>query len=842
MRNRIHKMENLKKENLKTGNPEEKNLRTEYLSIGYFRLVAATLVVAIHTSPLTDFSDTADFILTRVLGRVAVPFFFMASAFFLYKKATGGSLPYDRLSRFVRKTALLYGTAILFYLPINFYSGSAAEWSAPSAFVKDLLFDGTFYHLWYLPASILGAFLSWQLLERLKPSQALSVTIFLYVVGLFGDSYYGISEQLPLMDSFYQQLFRIFDYTRNGLFFAPVFFVMGSLLAARPARKGFWPSFSCCMASLMMMLAEALLLHSMELQRHDSMYLMLLPCMYFLFQSLLSLGQNRKSSNPNLPYYLRMISVLLYLIHPAMIVVIRGLAKVIHMEQFLVQSSLVHYLMTALLSFGAAWLISFLLQYKRSRQAGARISDCSADARLAGAIIPGCDTSKRQNGARNPDSSVPYRAWVEITLPNLLHNLEVLQSFLPKDCRIMPVVKADAYGHGAKEVSIFLQRFGIYSFAVATAEEGISLRRAGVKGDILILGFTPAIRAAELCRWQLTQTAVDVSHARELDDAIGSSSRSSLKFYRRFSKRLKIHLKVDTGMHRLGEDYRNTPDIAEAFTLKNLNLSGIYTHLCASDSLSETSAHFTELQMKRFMALSEELKQQGIEIPQTHIFSSYGTINYGGRDSPVTLPSSSFRSSPCRDTLPLADAESSTDGFVAPGDANGCCYARVGIALYGVLSDRKPSAKVVDSIPSVPPKANLNLKPVLELKARVSLVRTVGPEEGIGYGLDYTAHQKMQIAVVSIGYADGYPRSLSGKGFALIHGTRVPVIGRICMDQLMIDVTGIPEVLRGDIVTLIGKDDNEEITSEQIAEAAGTITNELLSRLGSRLEKVYDTN
>lgn len=193
MKKHIHKIESQKKKNLKTVSPGENNprtedLSTEYLSIDSFRVVAAMLVVAIHTSPLTDFSDTADFILTRVLGRVAVPFFFMASAFFLYKKTTDGSLPYDRLLRFIKKTALLYGAAILFYLPLNVYNGSAAEWSAPSAFVKDLLFDGTLYHLWYLPASILGAFLSWQLLERLKPWQAFSVTILLYAVGLFGDS------------------------------------------------------------------------------------------------------------------------------------------------------------------------------------------------------------------------------------------------------------------------------------------------------------------------------------------------------------------------------------------------------------------------------------------------------------------------------------------------------------------------------------------------------------------------------------------------------------------------------------------------------------------------------
>ncbi|QOX62731.1 acyltransferase family protein [Anoxybacterium hadale] len=780
----------------------------EYLSIDYFRVVAAMLVVAIHTSPLTDFSGTADFILTRELGRVAVPFFFMASAFFLYRKATDGSLPYDRISRFVKKTALLYGAAILFYLPLNFYSGSAAEWSSPSAFVKDLLFDGTFYHLWYLPASILGALLCWQLLERLKPWQALSVTMFLYAIGLFGDSYYGITTQLSLIDSFYQQLFRFFDYTRNGFFFAPVFFVMGSILAVKPIKKRFVPVFSCFMVSLALMLAEGLLLHSMNLQRHDSMYLMLIPCMYYLFQSLLSLGSDRKPLNPNLPYYLRTISVILYLIHPAMIVVIRGFVKAIHMEQLLVQNSLVHYFMTALLSFGAAWLISFLLQYKRSRQAGVIITD----------------------------GNEPHRAWIEVTLPNLLHNLEVLQSRLPEGCQAMPVIKANAYGHGSKEVAAFLEKSGINSFAVATAEEGIELRKAGVKGDILILGFTPAARAAELCRWRLIQTAVDASHAKELSDVLNNARSHRWHLFHHLSKRLPIHLKIDTGMHRLGEAYQNRTDIIEVFSLKNLKISGIYTHLCASDSPDASSVYFTQQQIQRFSELSEGLKAQGIPLPSTHVFSSYGAIHYGSG------PNGSLSSIADRLSAP-ADSPSSTslpnvrchhDGLSTTS------YARVGIALYGVLSTPALPTKSKDkNTPAAHRALSLDLKPVLSLKARIALVRTVDPEEGIGYGLDYTAHQETRIAVVSIGYADGYPRSLSGKGLALVHGTPVPIIGRICMDQLMIDVTGLTEAARGDIVTLIGRDGYEEITAEQTADAAGTITNELLSRLGSRLEKVY---
>ena len=807
------------------------NLRkNEYLSIDRFRLVAALLVVAIHTSPLTDVNGTADFILTRVLGRLAVPFFFMTSAFFLYHQTE--AVPFQRLLRFIKKTALLYAGAILFYLPVNLYNGKISQWTSFPELIKDILFDGTIYHLWYLPASILGASLSWWLLRRLSFGQAFAVSMLLYLVGLFGDSYYGIAVKVSLLETFYQQLFHFFDYTRNGLFFTPIFFVMGSHLAKKskimPARNHIMMSarkaFSCFTAAFSLMLAEGLILHSLKLQRHDSMYLMLLPCMYLLFQGLLAMkgakmqpnqitgrttmqpGQisGRTTMQPGLisgrttippsqisrratmqpirvsgRASLRIISTITYLIHPAVIVLIRGFAKSIDAQKLLVDNSILFFLEVAVLSLAMSLIVSVILRKWQHRKTPATISGA------------GCT----------------HRAWAEITLPNLIHNAKVLKSLLPQDCQIMPVVKANAYGHGLKEVAYYCNKAGIKAFAVATAEEGITLRRAGIKGEILILGFTPAERARELLRWRLTQTAVDASHGMELNQSLSFPHRLL------FGRRLKVHIKLDTGMHRLGEDDNNLSEIAKIFDMENLKVTGIYTHLCASDSLEKDSADFTEHQIIRFYEVIDRLKEQGYQPPCTHILSSYGTINHAG--------------SPYFNTENMQSSATSMDSF--ENRKSPCSFARVGIALYGVLS-------------TAPDSENKNLpalKPVLALKARVSLVRTVSPKESVGYGLDFKVQKETKVAVVTIGYADGYPRNLSGKGCALIHGVRVPVIGRICMDQLLIDVSEIGQVARGDIVTLIGKDGHEEITAEEVAANSGTITNELLSRLGSRLSRVY---
>lgn len=366
------------------------------------------------------------------------------------------------------------------------------------------------------------------------------------------------------------------------------------------------------------------------------------------------------------------------------------------------------------------------------------------------------------------------RAWVEINLSNLRHNVKVLQEALPAGCEIMAVVKANAYGHGAVPLSAYLNRIGIHAFAVATIDEGICLRKKGIKGDILILGYSPAKRAAEIFRYRLTQTVADAEHAMALN-CLG--------------KTIQVHIKVNTGMNRLGESCRHVSEIAAVFAYMNLKVTGIFTHLCVTDRLEKSDVAFTNQQIQCFYQLLDGLKKKCIEIPKIHIQSSYGVLNYPELQ---------------------------------------CDYARIGIALYGVLSAPSDTRR------------SLDLHAILALKARVSLIRSIAKGECVGYSRSFVAQEDMKIAVISIGYADGFPRSLSSKADVLIRGCRAPIIGRVCMDQIMADVTRIPDVQREDIVTLIGKDGSEEITAEQIAASDGTITNELLSRLSeSRLQRIY---
>lgn len=367
------------------------------------------------------------------------------------------------------------------------------------------------------------------------------------------------------------------------------------------------------------------------------------------------------------------------------------------------------------------------------------------------------------------------RAWAEVNTENLQHNVKVLQEALPAGCKIMAVVKANAYGHGAIPISVSLNQIGINAFAVATIDEAVYLRNGGVKGEILILGYTPAISASLLFHYHLSQTVADAEHAAELNH---------------FGKPIKIHIKVDTGMNRLGENYRCLSEITSIFNFKNLKVTGIFTQLSVSDSLEEPDTSFTNQQIQNFYALIDNLRARQIDIPKIHIQSSLGVVNYPELQ---------------------------------------CDYARIGIALYGSVNS-----------PDTDTKCSLDLRPVLALKSKVVLVRTIEPGDSVSYGRTFIAREEMRIAVVSIGYADGFPRNLStGKGYALIQGYRVSIIGRICMDQLMVDVTNIPDIKRGDIVTLIGKDGSDEITVEQAAFSAGTITNELLSRLSdSRLKRI----
>lgn len=715
------------------------NDRTAYTGIDEFRLAAALLVITIHTSPLASCSETGDFFLTRVIARVAVPFFLMASGFFLISQYARDA---GRLWAFLKKTAVLYGISIAVYLPLNLYNGYFSGKHFLPELIKDLVFDGTMYHLWYLPASMLGAGIAWYAVRRLGFKKALIVTLGLYAAGLLGDSYYGIAEKLPILSVFYQNLFEITDYTRNGIFFAPVFLVMGGM-AAEEAARGESLSLQICGAGLgvsfLLMSCEGLLLRELGIQRHDSMYLFLLPCMYFLFRLLLFRRGSRKER-------IRTWALLIYIIHPMMIVGVRLLAKLTGLESLLIQNSLVHFLAVSALSVGC----------------GILAAEC------CGALY-----GKKKRGGRCSAMRGKDRAWIELDQDSLRHNVNEFRNAMRPGCELMAVMKAEAYGHGMYEAAVCVSRMGVNAFAVASVEEGIRLRRFGISGEILILGYTDPERAKELCRYDLTQTLIDYPYARLLNQQ---------------HKAVKVHVKVDTGMHRLGFGKGEADRIAHVFSMKYLKVCGIYTHLCAADSLEAEDVRFTKQQIGSFYGLLEKLKERGIAIPKVHIQSSYGFLNY------PELP---------------------------------CDYVRAGIALYGVLS-----------APGDRTRLELDLRPVLSLKSKVVLIRKIRTGESVGYGRAFTAERDSRIAVLPLGYGDGLPRNLScGRTQAVIRGQRVPVIGRICMDQLMVDITDAHGIFVGDTATFIGWDGSLEAAAPDLADQGGTITNELLSRLGGRLTR-----
>ncbi len=696
-----------------------------YKGIEIFRVVAAFLVVAIHTSPLATYSDTADFIFTRVIARVAVPFFFMVTGYFVLSKGTD-------VRRFLKKTAIIYAASAALYLPVNVYSGLIQEWTLLDL-VQQVFFEGTFYHLWYLPAAILGAWLTSLLMHRTSRGACAAIVAVLYVLGLLGDSYWGLIENVPGLSGAYGAIFALMGYTRNGLFFAPIFMLLGARLRdARRSGVGF--ELTGLAAAFALMLCEALFARSQGWQRHDSMYIFLPFVMYFLFALL-----TRVKGGVKLP--LGSFSLLVYILHPAVIIAVRGAARFLGLWGIFVENSLGHYIAVCIGSAAASAVILWVWSLIKPR----RVSDTS-------------------------------RAWVEIDTGALLGNARKLESFMPESTHLMAVLKADAYGHGAVRSALELNKIGVNAFAVACCAEGVELRRAGVKGLILILGYTDVRDWRCLARYRLTQCGVDAQYVRELSE---SAKRT-----------VDVHLKIDTGMHRLGEPWEHVDAISACYSLPHIRVTGMFTHLCVADSLAQFDVDFSETQLERFFSLADELHRRGIEPGALHTQSSYGITNY-------------------------------------PDPR--CAYGRAGVALYGVKSDEHDGVK-----------AWPDLQPALSLRARIGLVREVSAGDTVGYGREFTAQRDSKIAVLPIGYGDGVFRcAMHGGAQALVRGKRCPIVARICMDQLCLDVTDVPDVQRGDIATFIGRDGDEFIPCEEFAANCGTITNEVLSRMGKRLPKIY---
>ena len=328
------------------------NLSQNQTAIDPFRMVAAFLIVAIHTAPLSTYSETADFLFSYCLGRIAVPFFLMTTGYFALGPLIRDSNSSGRsLIKGMKKTALLYLAATLLYLPVNIYSGKLP---ALKDLFQVLVFDGTFYHLWYLPAALLGMLLVFLVAKVCRTRTLFFICAFLYLIGLLGDSWYGLIEKMTPIKVFYDVLFQISSYTRNGIFYAPIFLFMGAWLSCTRIHKRHDASMvylTSALVCLALMLGEGCLTFTLKWQRHNSMYFFLIPCMYFLFQLLLCLpGKNSP--------FLRKITLLIYLLHPLVIILVRGFAKATHLYDYLVENSLFHYLAVCVGSFIIAFCLT----------------------------------------------------------------------------------------------------------------------------------------------------------------------------------------------------------------------------------------------------------------------------------------------------------------------------------------------------------------------------------------------------------------------------------------------------------------------------------------------------
>ena len=369
------------------------------------------------------------------------------------------------------------------------------------------------------------------------------------------------------------------------------------------------------------------------------------------------------------------------------------------------------------------------------------------------------------------------RAWVEIDLDAIAHNVREIKRVTGNKVEMMGVVKADAYGHGVSEVVRTLLDNGVTQLAVSMLDEAIQIRKMGIGVPVLVLSYTDPVRAEEIVFYHVTQTVFSLDLARAL-------SAAAVKL----GKTAKIHVKVDTAMTRVGfmPGYSAVKNIMEIGKLPGVIVEGIFTHFASAD---ESERDYTEMQFRKFMSVCSELARVGIHIPIKHVCNSAGIIQYPQMYLDMVRP---------------------------------------GIILYGLY----PSQEVDRNI--------ICLKPAMTLKANVILVKDVEKDTCISYGRTFRTSRPSRIATLPIGYADGYPRLLSNKGRVLINGESAPIVGRICMDQCMVDVTDLKHEVRvGDEAALFGCQNGAAISVEEVAEAIGTINYEIVCIIGKRIPRVY---
>lgn len=375
----------------------------------------------------------------------------------------------------------------------------------------------------------------------------------------------------------------------------------------------------------------------------------------------------------------------------------------------------------------------------------------------------------------------PYiRVCAEINLDAAAYNFRSMKENLKEDTKIIAVVKTDGYGHGAIPIARMAESYDyVWGFAVALAEEAVLLRKAGVKKPILILGFVFPDACEEIVRYDIRPAVFTMLSAEQF-------SKEAV----RQGKTVHLHIKVDTGMSRIGlrDDEEGAALVKAISLLPNVETEGLFTHFAKADEQDKTDA---KRQLSRYLAFSEMVQKLGVKIRLHHVSNSAGIID-----------------------LPEANLDA----------------VRAGISIYGLYPSREVHRTAVP------------LAPVLTLKSHLVYIKEIEPGTAVSYGGTFVADRPMRVATVPVGYGDGYPRSLSNKGGVLIRGKLAPVLGRVCMDQLMADVTEIPEAKEGDMATLIGSDGGLELTIEYLGELSGRFPYELACDIGKRVPRRFWQN
>ncbi len=374
------------------------------------------------------------------------------------------------------------------------------------------------------------------------------------------------------------------------------------------------------------------------------------------------------------------------------------------------------------------------------------------------------------------------RTWAEIDLDALAYNMQQIRSKMNPDTKVMGVAKADCYGHGDGFIARKLQEAGFDWFGVASLEEGISLRNQRIEKPILVLGFTPIQYTDILAKYHITQALMGMDYAQRLQAAAEELGVC-----------IDCHVKLDTGMSRVGfqtddENFaQSLQEIIAVSKMKNLHITGIFTHYAVADAYTGDNPAFTEMQFTRFTKMIDALQKAGVDVGLRHCANSATIMTYPEKHLDM---------------------------------------CRAGVITYGMM-------------PSDECQEKIDIKPLMTLKTTIGLVKKVKAGSQLSYGRTYTAQTDRIIATVPIGYADGYARVLSNQSRMLVHGKFAPVVGRICMDQTMLDVTDIPDVKMGDEVVVFGKQENAVLPVEELAEKLHTINYEVTCMVSKRVPRIY---